>query len=72
MASPQIEKKIKKEPKYVPEYKCKRCKKSNTMWVEQVYLRMDALEKELEALKETVKYIYDFLDIKSKEENKVG
>jgi hypothetical protein len=51
-----IKKKNKQEPKYVPEYKCKRCKKSNQMWVEQVYLKMDRLEK-------IVKFICEYLNI---------
>jgi hypothetical protein len=52
-------KRVKQEPKYVPEYKCKRCKKSNTMWVEQVYLKLDRLEK-------IIMFISEYLDIKDK------
>jgi hypothetical protein len=61
---------LKKEPKYVPEYKCKRCKKSHTMWVEQVYFKIEKIEKTIEELILTVNYIKDYLDIKSKDSEK--
>jgi hypothetical protein len=59
--------KKRKEPKYIPEYKCKRCKKSHNMWIEQLLLKVDKLKLEIEELRLTVNYIKDFLSIKDKE-----
>jgi hypothetical protein len=72
MASQIKNKYIKKETKMVPEYKCKRCKKSNNAWIEQILLNLKTLEKNLKELELSVIYIKDYLDIKTKEENKIG
>jgi len=40
------------------------------MWIEQLLLKIDKMEKELEELKLTATYISDFLDIKDKVDKK--
>jgi hypothetical protein len=37
----------------------KKQKKAQWMWLEQVYFRFDAIEKRLDALEETAKFISD-------------
>ena len=57
----------KKPIKLVSEWKYKRDKKAIHMWIEQLLIRMDKLEKKIETVEETVNYISDFLDIRNKE-----
>ena len=56
----------KKPTKTVAEWKYKKDKKAIHMWIEQLLLRMDKIDKEIEKIKLTVNYLYDFLDIKDK------
>jgi hypothetical protein len=59
-------KKSKKEPKYVPEYKCKRCSKSKNMWIEQILLKLDKMKIEIERLQKSINFISEYLVIKDK------
>lgn len=47
------------EPKYVQEYRCKRCSKSKDMWIEQILFKIEKVNKRLDELEETVKFIKD-------------
>jgi transcription elongation factor Elf1 len=59
-----------KDPKLVAEWKCKKCKKSTNMWIEQILLKINTINKRLDELQETAIYISDFLDIKDKADKK--
>jgi len=59
-------KKVKKETKYVPDYKCKRCSKSKNMWIEQILFKIDKCKVDIESLQKTINFISEYLDIKDK------
>jgi hypothetical protein len=59
MPSQKTNKPIKQETKYVAEWKCKKCKKQNGMWIEQLLFKIGHLNDRIEELELTTKYIID-------------
>ena len=51
--------KKKPEPKYVQEYRCKRCSKCKDMWIDQILFKIEKINTRLDELEESVKFIKD-------------
>ena len=45
---------INKDPEFVPQWKYKRDKKSTSMWIEQLLLKVDDINKRLDGFEERV------------------
>ena len=62
-----------KDPEFVPQWKYKRDKKSTSMWIEQLLLKMDNFDTTVKFIREDINKLRRDLDEtgdeKSKEEN---